>query len=197
MTPVATWILSGNAAALEAGTSDLRETELSDLLTRLAGGDRDALGPIYDAWHRELYAAALWRTGSRADAADVVQDVFVKLASSPKTPATIDRPRRWLLTIVHRAAVDRLRKRRADAPLEEAEFVATIDADATTSADAHTVSRGLASLPAAQSETIYLHHYAELPFREIGKITGVPTFTAASRYRLGIAKLRRALGAGR
>lgn len=197
MTQVATWILSGSTAVMEAGTPDLREAELTDLLARLAGGDRDALGPIYDAWHRELYAAALWRTGSRADAADVVQDVFVKLASSHTTPARIDRPRRWLLTIAHRAAVDRLRKRRADAPLDEAEFVATIDADAATSADAHTVSRALASLPATQRETIYLHHYAELPFREIGKITGVPTFTAASRYRLGIAKLRRALGVDR
>ena len=52
----------------------------------------------------------------------------------------------------------------------------------------------LSQLPAAQRETIFLHFFHELPFSAIGRITGVPTFTAASRYRLGIRRLRRLSG---
>ena len=61
--------------------------------------------------------------------------------------------------------------------------------------DADRATAALSQLPTAQREAVYLHHFAGLAFREIGRVTGVPTFTAASRYRLGIARLRRALGA--
>jgi DNA-directed RNA polymerase specialized sigma24 family protein len=38
-----------------------------------------------------------------------------------------------------------------------------------------------------------MRHFEECTFARIGRITGVPTFTAASRYRLGIGRLRRLL----
>ena len=57
--------------------------------------------------------------------------------------------------------------------------------------DAGRASALLAQLPPAQREVIYLHHYAGHTFSSVGKIVGVPTFTAASRYRLGLEKLRR------
>ena len=41
---------------------------------------RGALDALYSACSDELYGLALWRTGSTADAADVVQEVFVRLA---------------------------------------------------------------------------------------------------------------------
>ena len=53
---------------------------------------------------------------------------------------------------------------------------------------------GLRELPAPQREAIYLRHFAGCSFAEIGKATGVPTFTAASRYRLGMRRLRQLTG---
>jgi DNA-directed RNA polymerase specialized sigma24 family protein len=49
----------------------------------------------------------------------------------------------------------------------------------------------LAGLPLKQRETIYLRHFAGCTFADIGRIVGVPTFTASSRYRLGVHRLRR------
>ena len=173
---------------------DVPEAELTALLDRLAGGDIDALGPIYDACASEIFAIAHWRTGSAADAADCVQDVFVKLASSPAIVAGIRHARRYLLTMAHRAAVDRARVRRAGVALEDAPFLAAPRLDPDRVLDASRATAILRELPEAQREAIYLHHFAELSFRELGRVTGVPTFTAASRYRLGIARLRALLG---
>ena len=52
----------------------------------------------------------------------------------------------------------------------------------------------LKDLPPPQREALYLRHFAGLTFAQIGRVAGVPTFTAASRYRLGIRRLRRMMG---
>jgi RNA polymerase sigma-70 factor (ECF subfamily) len=167
---------------------------LAGLLSCVAGGDLDALGPIYDAVAPEMFAIAHWRTGSRLDAADCVHDVFVKLASSPSVVAGIRHARRYLLAMAHRAAVDRTRARRRNLRFDDLPFLEATGLDADRAMDAARVTAMLRELPEAQREAIYLHHFAELSFREIGRITAVPTFTAASRYRLGIARLRELMG---
>ena len=184
------WIL-----ALATEEERVRADDLGPIVERVTRGDPDALGPLYDALAPQVFAAGLWRTGSRADAADVVQDVFVKIASSPAALKGVRHPRRYLLTMAHRCAIDRARARRPDAPIDDALLAPGIDADRRL--DAARATEALRELPDAQRETIYLHHFAGCSFREVGKITGVPTFTAASRYRLGIARLKEILGGSR
>ena len=173
---------------------DVRDPELTPLLARLAGGDLDALGPIYDACAPELFAVAHWRTGSAADAADCVQDVFVRLASSPTMAKGIRHARRYLLTMAHHAAIDRTRSRRPGVALDDEPFLVAPNLDPDRALDASRATAILRELPEAQREAIYLHHFADLSFRELGRVIGVPTFTAASRYRLGMARLRALLG---
>jgi RNA polymerase sigma-70 factor (ECF subfamily) len=175
-----------------AGVPEEREAQA--LLARLAAGDREPLGALYDLFAADLHALALWRTGRREDADDVVQDVFVKLASTGARLAGVGRPRAYLLSIAHRAAVDRLRKRRAVADADPATFLEAPPFSPERALDAARVSSALARLAGPQREAIWLHHFAELTFREIGQVTGVPLFTAASRYRLGIRRLQALLG---
>ena len=54
--------------------------------------------------------------------------------------------------------------------------------------------RALTALPEMQREIVVLHVFNGFSFREIGNITRVSTFTAASRYRLAIDRLRLLLG---
>src|SRR5260221_13566667 len=89
-------------ASTERLERDVRDEELTGLLARVARGDFDALGSIYDACAPEIFAIAHWRTGSAIDAADCVQDVFVKLASSPTVLSGIRHARRYLFTMAHR-----------------------------------------------------------------------------------------------
>lgn len=158
----------------------------------LAEGRESALGDLYDLAANNLYGLALWRTGSEDDAADVVQDVFVKVAEQGPKLAKVRNPKGWLLTVTHRAAVDiaRRRIRRSAEPLDEYPFLTAPLCDSDTMLDAAHASVLLAGLPPNLRDVIYLKHFVDCTFAEIGSITGVPTFTAASRYRKGISDLR-------
>src|SRR5688572_16048191 len=171
---------------------DLERDVLEVVFAALAAGEPGALADLYAHASADVFGLALWRTGSREDAADVVQDVFVKLMADPARLATVRRPRAWLLAVTHRCAVDVVRKRREQVPPGD-DLVLPVDEEPGRRVDGARLSALLHRLPAAQREALYLRHFAELPFREIGRITGVSTFTAATRYRLGIERLRRRL----
>ncbi len=159
----------------------------------LVAGDLGAIEAIYDACAADLFGLALWRTGSREDAADVVQEVFVRLAGSPSGLGRVRNPRAYVLAMGHSASVDVLRRRKRTVEAEDSVLEA-VRTDPVTAADAARASRLVLGLPAGQREAVYLRHFAGLSFAEIGDVTGVPTFTAASRYRLGIGRLRKLMG---
>jgi RNA polymerase sigma-70 factor (ECF subfamily) len=165
----------------------------------LASGDSAALERIWDLSSRRLYGVALWRTGREEDARDVVQEVFVRLASRRGELRRVEKPLIWLLAVTHNAAVDAARRnaRRRTEPLESAAHVAASGLDPERMAAASETSRALAELPAPQREAVLLHHVAGYSFREIAAITGVPAFTAASRCRLALARLRQLMGGSR
>lgn len=163
------------------------------LFADLAEGRLSSLDALYDAAAPRLYGLALWRTGSEEDAADVVQDVFVRIAEQGSQLASVRNPRAWLLTVTHRIAVDlvRRRSRRTAEPLDEYPFLTAADGHSERMLDAAQVSVLLSALPAISREILYLRHFMGCTFAEIGQIVGVPKFTAASRYRNGIEKLRK------
>jgi RNA polymerase sigma-70 factor (ECF subfamily) len=165
-----------------------------ELFDDLAEGRASALDEIYDAAAGRLFGLALWRTGSREDACDVVQEVFVRLAEQGRRLRKVKNPRAWLLAVGHRAAVDVTRRRRKSEPLASCRFLEALPGDADRRLDAGKAGELLAGLPPAQREAVYLRHFTDCTFAEIGQVAGVPTFTAASRYRLGIAKLRGLMG---
>ncbi|ANM30187.1 hypothetical protein ABI59_12285 [Acidobacteria bacterium Mor1] len=167
------------------------------LVRDLAEGREAALDGLYGALSGQLYGLALWRTASAEDAADVLQETFVRLVESRQRVAAARDPLAYIRRMVHRASIDvhRRRRRRREDSLDAVAFVEPEPSgDADQQLDARRASELLAELPPAQREAIYLRHYAACSFAEIGRATGVPTFTAASRYRLGIERLRKQLG---
>ncbi len=180
------------AAGPETGGADSIEIRLGRALAALARGEDGSLEAVWELMAAKLYALALWRSGSREDAADAVSEVFVRLARKPLAVSRIARPRAYLLAMAHRATLDLRRRRGPTVALEEA-FLVPADGH-PVAAEGRRLNQALAALPAAQREAVYLRHWAELSFREIGAVTGVPTFTAASRYRLAVRRLRALLG---
>jgi len=166
-----------------------------DLFADLAAGRISALDELYDVAAPRLFGLALWRTGSKDDAADVVQDVFVRVAEQGARLAKVRNPRAWLLTVTNRAAIDVTRRRRRQQTeiLEDCAYLTVAADDCERTLDATQVSALLDGLPDTHRVVIYLKHFAGCTFTEIGDIVGVPKFTAASRYRNGIQKLRKLL----
>ena len=170
----------------------LEERRDQERLRRLASGDTAALAEIYDSHGERLFGHALWLLRRRDEAEDAVHEVFLKLWAMGADLLRIRRPATYLMRMVHHAALDAIasRSRRAELQTEPAYFEADgFDPErARLSAEA---GRFLDRLPVDQREAVWLHLFEDLTFREVAKVTRVTTFTAASRYRLAIEKLRR------
>ena len=169
---------------------------LSESFRQLADGRTEALEEIYATCADEVHGLALWRTGSAADAADVVQEVFVRLADRRARLGKVRNPLAYIRRMTHSISIDLFRKRarRREERIEACRFVEAAGDPPERLVDAERASKLLTKLPAAQREALFLRHFAGCSFAEIGRITGVPTFTAASRYRLGTRRLRSLLG---
>jgi RNA polymerase sigma-70 factor (ECF subfamily) len=169
-----------------------------DLLERLASGSAEALADIYDRHAASLFRHALVLVRDRADAEDLVQAVFVKLATTGAPLLGVRQPAGYLHRMLHRAWIDEERRKATGA--RAVDFVTRDGAawHANTSAgieDSVDLLRALQRLPALQREVIVLHLIEGFSFREIGRLTNVSLFTAAGRYRVGMNRLRAALQA--
>lgn len=169
------------------------------LLAAMARGNEDALAELYDRFGRTAYSLAFRILRDGALAEDAVQDAFL---SAWRTSASFDERRgkasTWLLTLVHRRAVDVVRReeRRRAAPLEDAPVPAgeATDESAAVRELRRGVQAALGVLTPAEREALELAYYAGLSQSEIAERLGVPLGTVKSRMFAGLAKLRDALG---
>ena len=184
-------------AAVRINGFDMAVDGWLELFDALAVGDGDAFERLWNMAADRLYAFAAWSTGEPADAADVVAELFARVASHGERLRQVRNPRAWLLTVTRRLCTDvaRRRARRPTHSLEEATFVAVPDTDPDRAIDARRAGTALARLPAPQRQVLFLHVYADCTFATIGRILGIPTFTAASRYRRALRRLRQLLEA--
>jgi len=91
--------------------ADSREENRTSLRRR-AEGDVSALEIIWEAHGDRAFRHALWVTGRREDAEDVVQAVFVRLAGMGADLLGVRNLAHYLAAMVHREAID-VSKRRA------------------------------------------------------------------------------------
>ncbi len=165
------------------------------LLARVAGGDREALAELYARHARRLFAHAVALARGRSDAEDLVQDAFLKLAGMGAPLLGIRSAGAYLHAMIRLAFVDAERHRAvaAEVPIAAADGAG---GGPGSRADLLSLRQALDRLPTPQREVVVLHAVEGFTFREVAKMTGMATWTAASRYRLGLGRLRRILGAG-
>jgi RNA polymerase sigma-70 factor, ECF subfamily len=147
------------------------------------------------------YALARWLTRNDADAADVVQEAFLR-AFRYFDSYRGDDAKSWVLKIVRRTCYTWLeRNRPADVVSLEAEeefgnAVATsaIDTEALleSRSNLRLLNRLIEALPAPLRETIVLRELHEIGYRDIAEVTGVPIGTVMSRLHRARAQLLRA-----
>lgn len=165
------------------------------LFADLASGRTEALAEVYDHHAASLLRHALSLTRRRAEAEDLIHAVFVKLAATGAPLLGVRKPAAYLHRMVSTAWFDLQRR------AVTGERVIEQNADSLTPRhgsmeDAFDVTRALDDLPARQREAIVLHLVEGFSFLEIGRLTGVSLFTAAARYRLALARMRKALAHG-
>ncbi len=157
-----------------------------------APGDLDRL---YDEHAQALFAFLLNLTRHEADTRDLLQAVFVKLASRPDLLEGVRDVRGFLLRLAHNLAVDLVRRRDARARHAEAFAAEVPDAFAPVPGPDERVFRerlteALGELPVEQRAVVHLRLWEGLTFQAIADLLELPLNTVASRYRYGLDKLR-------
>jgi RNA polymerase sigma factor (sigma-70 family) len=170
------------------------------LLALIARGDDDALAELYDRFGGVAYRLAYRVLRDEALAQDAVQEAFL---AAWRTALAFDPGRgkasTWLLTLVHRRAVDLVRRedRRRGDPLDSVAPPATESIDETASAreQRRAVQAALARLPAEQRQALELAYYGGLTQTELAERLGVPLGTVKSRMFAALGRLRELLEA--
>ena len=160
---------------------------------------------VFDEHHRSVFAVAKRVLGDHAQAADVVQDVFLRLWRRPEAfdPSRADLGT-YLRLMARSRAIDLIREGQSRSRMTDRVKVAVADEpprsegrpdlEAERSDDRRTVRTALGELPDPQREAVVLAYWGGLTAEEIARHEAIPLGTAKSRIRLGLAKLRAEMG---
>jgi len=175
---------------------------LSDeaLVALAARSEQSALAELYDRFGRPAYGLALRIVRDEALAEDAVQEAFLTLwRTAARFVPERGKASTWILTLVHRRAVDLVRReeRRRTDVLEHApepESRDTVDEAAWLRLLRERVQEALRKLPDQQREAIELAYYGGFTQSELADRLGQPLGTIKSRMFLGLGRLRELLG---
>ena len=194
------WLLLTVLGRLPAGAEARRADEAA--LARMAQGDHDGLAELYDRHARAIYSLALRILQDRAEAEDVVQDVFAQVwTQAARYDTSRGAVAAWMLMMARSRAIDRLRSRRAR-PDNTADTRATLNMpDAGVPQDLQLLSaeevarlrRALAELPLLQRVALELAYYEGLTHAEIAERLEEPLGTVKTRIRQAVIRLRESL----
>jgi len=160
-----------------------------DLLEGLAAGREEAFAALYDAYGARLFAAACGMLGSREEAEDAVQDVFVGLVQARARLRQVENLKAYIFASLRYAAIHRMRRAKT-LQFGTAE-VAMSAADSGPDAEiSRRLELALRRLPREQREVIAMHVDGGLTFAEVAAVLDLSANTAASRYRYAMEKLR-------
>jgi RNA polymerase sigma-70 factor (ECF subfamily) len=167
-----------------------------ELLARIAARDRAAFATFYDRYAARAFGLVLQLLQNRADAEDVLQDVFLQVwvQAGRFDPARAS-AEGWVLLLARSRAIDRLRRIRpaAGRPLPEPAAPNAGD-PAEAKEEAGRATAALDRLPAEQRVPIRLAFFAGLTHDQIARRLNVPLGTVKTRIRLGMIRLRERVG---
>ena len=166
-------------------------------------GEMRAFEVIYDRHAAAAFSLAYRMCGRRAVAEDVVQEAFLSLWRSG---ARYDRARgsvrSWVLSVVHNRAIDAFRRETIkdsrtvsdDGIAERLPASQRTEAEVERRDEDRQVRGALGELPPDQRQVIELAYFGGFTHSQIAEMLKLPAGTVKGRMRLGLTKLRLALG---
>ena len=163
--------------------------------------DEKALEELVKRYLPLIFGFVKKYTGNQDNASDITQEVFVKVWKNIKSFDQTKSFRTWIFTIAKRTAIDELRRQKAIpfSALQEEGFENSIVDESPSVLDqiflqqqSKELSMALAKLPAHYNSVIRLYNNG-LNFREVAAKLMEPLNTVKSRYRRGLALLKKLL----
>jgi RNA polymerase sigma factor (sigma-70 family) len=184
-----------------------RSLELSTLLARTGLGDRAAFATLYDATSAHLLGVVLRIQRDRAQAEDILQEVYVKVWRAAQSfDAAQSQPLTWLSSIARNRAIDSLRRMQTQPQFhstlttndeEDTEVYDTVADDApgpldllSRASDARALSSCMQGLSAQQRQSVALAFFDGLSHAEVAEQMRQPLGTVKSWVRRALMSLK-------
>lgn len=188
---------------------------LAEVIRGAQRGESASFDRLVESYLGRIYGFLYRVTGSKHDAEDLMQEVFLRLVRTIAAYEHVGRFDAWLFRIAANLARDRVRRARRS-PLE-VELVAgglgeegdarrgrrgegvaasgrVAEAGLVLDEEIDALNVALAVLPAAEREVIMLRHFSQMSFKEIAETMGTPLGTALARGHRGLGRLREIMG---
>ncbi len=189
----------------DASMTDQSPADDAALLTQVAQKNQVALSALYDRYSRVIYSIAHKSLNSAEEAEEVVLDVFAQVwRIAERYDSAKGRVDTWLFMLARSRVLDRLRSLQRSSKVATASMESARSEPMDYSNDPITdvlilerrsqVLAALATLPTEQRLAIELAYYQGFTHSEIAAQTSVSLGTVKTRIRLGLTKLRVAMG---
>jgi RNA polymerase sigma-70 factor (ECF subfamily) len=179
------------------------------LVQRAQAGDREALSALVQSQQTYVYSIAMSLMHNPADAADMTQEVFIRLMRSLGTYRAETKFTTWLYRLVTNICLDGLRRRGRPVESLDEPSSSQFGDDAQTAGErladsdrwtqpeqeielresATEVREALGRLPAAQRLALTLHYFDDQRYEDIADVMGLPLNTVKSHIRRGKERL--------
>lgn len=191
-------------AAIYAAVHDL-DLDI-DLVERHRSGDAHAFDEVYERFGEMVYNLALRLSGNREEAADLTQEIFLRVYRHLGSFGGRSTLKTWIFRVALNHCRDRLsRFSPATLPIEDgmedggatlADPARSPEEMALAADDGRRVSAGLSRLPQVFREAVVLRDLEGLSYEEIAEVLGVRVGTVRSRIARGRDQLRCLLESG-
>jgi RNA polymerase sigma-70 factor (ECF subfamily) len=174
-----------------------------ELMALVYEGDTRAFEVIFDRHAGVAFSLAYRMCGRRPLAEEIVQEAFMSLwRSTARYDPSRGSVRSWVLRVVHNRAVDAFRRELPSASHDVPDdWISEVlparertEDEVQRRSDARLVRSALDELPRDQRQVIELAYFGGFSHAQIAAALGVPAGTVKGRMRLGLSKLRIALG---
>ncbi|MBH1986494.1 MAG: sigma-70 family RNA polymerase sigma factor [Burkholderiales bacterium] len=188
-----------------------RQRQLADLMSRVAMGNQAAFDQLYRETSPHLLGVILRIQQDRAQAEDVLQEVYVNIWRSAQSfnPA-LSQASTWLNSIARNRAIDSLRRRQTEPKTisryqagpddEESDMLTDIASDTPgpldlleQASEARSLSTCMQHLSGDQQHSLALAYYQGLTHAEVAQQMGQPLGTVKSWVRRGLQSLKTCL----
>jgi RNA polymerase sigma-70 factor, ECF subfamily len=152
-------------------------TSLEELAGRVAGGERDAFAGIYEALLDPIYRYLYWNVGSREEAEDLAEEVFLKcLVNIGRFNPKRGPFKAWAFRIAHNVMVDQQRRKGRRGEEELADDLENGTAPHPETLEererAGALRASLTELPEMQRQVIVMKYFAEMSNSEAAAALG-------------------------
>ena len=175
-------------------------------LARARAGDPEALGRFFDYYADQLFLVVQRFVGSREEAQDLTQEIFLKVRRHLHRLDTTRDPAPWLFTV----ALNTCRDHARSAGVRARRRTLSLDAESATvqvpdpgadpqrayaeAEDRRRVHAAVLRLPHDQFMSVVLHDFEGLSHERIATLAGIDHAAARKRHSRALTALEKALG---